>query len=177
MADKSSGCGKWFSGVAATVVGAVLIWALTRQGGILNPPTPTPQPTNPPPTAPPAPTLDKSLFESNIVEERQELITIGPGQEYPINIMDIFFIPMDNSASCAFGYMIMSWIIQVPYPTSGNNLEIRRVVHSAGGLTELIGSGPEGTLTLGYCDEISFFNRGPTDTYKIQIRYASGVYQ
>jgi len=177
MAGKSSGCGKWFSGVAATVIGAVAIWALTRPGGIINPPTATPRPTEPPPTAPPAPTLDRSLFSSNIVEEKQELLTIGPGEEYPINVMDIFFIPNDNSASCASGFLIMSWIIQVPYPTDGNNLEIRSIVHSGGGLTERIGSGSQGTFTVGYCSEISFINLSPTDTYKIQIRYAAGIYR
>lgn len=172
MADKSSDFWKWFAGIAGSVIGAVLIWVLTRPGGVLNPPTPMPQPTNPPATAPPAPTLDPSLFPSGIIEEKRKLITIEPGQAYTIQIWDIYLVPFGEAKGCADGELIMSWIIQFPYPNSGNNLEIRRPVKQGEGRTELIGSGSEGTLSLSICDEITFTNFSPTDTYKIQIRYA-----
>lgn len=37
--------GKWFAGIASTVIGAVLIWLLTHPGGLLNPSPITPAPT------------------------------------------------------------------------------------------------------------------------------------
>jgi hypothetical protein len=174
MAEKSSSFWQWLSGVAATVIGAVLIWTLTRPGGIMNPPTPLPQPTDPPPTAPPAPTLDPSLFPSGIYEEKRQLITVEPGQEYIIKIIDIYFRPWGTPEGCAGDVLIMSWIIQVPYPTSGNNLEIKKgsLLMMDEGSIEVIGSGPEGTLSLGICDVIYFTNYSATDTYKIQIRHA-----
>jgi len=50
MPDKSASStfGKWLTGIAATVIGAVLIWLLTHPGGLINP-TPTPIPPTPTP--------------------------------------------------------------------------------------------------------------------------------
>jgi len=41
--SQSSSLGKWLAGIAATIIGAVVIWSLTHPGGLFNPVTPTPQ--------------------------------------------------------------------------------------------------------------------------------------
>ena len=43
--------GKWLAGIAATVIGALIIWILTHPGGLLNPLPPTPTPVETTPTS------------------------------------------------------------------------------------------------------------------------------
>jgi len=42
--SQSSSLGKWLAGIAAAVIGAVVVWWLTHLGGLLSPVTPTPRP-------------------------------------------------------------------------------------------------------------------------------------
>jgi hypothetical protein len=66
--------------------------------------------------------------------------------------------------------------VRDPYPTGGEDLQILAVIPQGGGRTEVVASGSQGSVTLGYCDEIFLFNNS-LQKYQVEIRYASGTFQ
>jgi hypothetical protein len=179
---KSSGMGKWIAGIAGTVITAVIIWWLTNPGtGILTPPTPTPLPliptsTQPPPTPTPphAPEIENT-YDVPLYDERQQLISIQPGEQAHLRIMELWSAPVGITPSCADGFMALTWVVRNPYPVGGEDLQILGLIPMGGGRTEMIASGSQGLVTLGYCDEIFLFNTSLQE-FIVEIRYASGMY-
>jgi hypothetical protein len=179
---KSSAVGKWMAGIASTVITAVVIWWLTNpSAGLLTPATPTPLPPTPTSSPPaPAPTpphapLIENTFGVPLFDERQQLISIQPGEQVHLKVMDIWSAPQGAMPSCADGFMALTWTVREPYPTGGEDLQLHSLIPRGGGRTEMIASGAQGAVTLGYCDEIFLLNTGLRE-YIVEIRYASGIY-
>jgi hypothetical protein len=173
---KSFSVGGWIAGIAGTVVAAVLIWWLTHPGGgILNPATPTPPPPPPTPTPPHAPPIENT-YGVPLFDEHQQLIAIQPGEQIQLSVMSIWSAPVGTIVDCASGFLALTWIVRDPYPTGGEDLQILAVIPQGGGRTEVVASGSQGSVTLGYCDEIFLFNNS-LQKYQVEIRYASGTFQ
>jgi hypothetical protein len=140
-------------------------------------PTPTPQPTDTStltPIPPHAPEIDNT-FGVPLYDEHQKLITLKPGEQYKLAVLDTWSAPQGADPSCASAFMALTWIVRDPYPTGGEDLQLLRSIPFGGGRTEVFASGVEGSTTLGYCDEIYLFNNSLRD-YWVEIRYASGLY-
>jgi hypothetical protein len=170
--------GKWLAGIAATIVGAVMVWLLTHPGGILNPiPTPSPSPTQtasgPPPTPPHAPAIENT-FDVPLFEEQQRLIKLRSGQKVTLTGEELWNAPGLTEVSCASGFIALTWIVRDPYPKGGEDLQLLSPIRQSGGLTEKVAEGASGSTTMGYCNEIILFNNSLL-TYQVELRYASGV--
>ena len=179
--------GKWIAGVAATIVGAVLVWVLTHPGGLLNPREPAqPSPTTtastspttggavtPTPTPPHAPPIENT-FGAPLFEEQQQLITIRAGQKVTLEGQKLWSAPALTEVGCANGVIAYTWVVRDPYPKGGEDLQIHGIVPQGGGVTEKIASGASGSGSMGYCSEIILFNTSLT-TYRVEVRYASAV--
>ena len=173
MPDGSSGFGKWLSGVAATVIGAVLIWALTRPDGILNPPTPTPPPPTPIPTAPHAPPL--TVDQATLYNEQLKLIELQAGEQKWITAEELWFEPVGFNYSC-WGFVRMSWVVRDPYPVGPEDFQIQTYVSTGGGLRDVVASGSEGHLDAELSDGFFFVNNG-LQVFYVEIRYATALYR
>jgi len=68
--SQSSSLGKWLAGIAATIIGAVVIWWLTHPGGLLNPVTPTPRPQ------PSLKIIDFTVINAFVGERAQASLTV-----------------------------------------------------------------------------------------------------
>jgi hypothetical protein len=179
--------GKWIAGVAATIVGAVLVWVLTHPGGLLNPkepvqtaPTPTASTSPTPvggstlsPTPPHAPPIE-NIFGVPLFEEQQQLITIHAGQKVTLRGEELWSAPALTEVGCANGIIAYTWIVRDPYPKGGEDLQLLSIVPQGGGVTEKFAGGASGSRSMMYCSEIILFNTSLT-TYRVEIRYASGV--
>ena len=180
--------GKWLAGIAATIIGAVLVWLLTHPGGVLNPitpPSPSPTPTasasvSPTQTAsipsskPPHAPAIQSTFGVPLFEEQQRLIKLRSGQKVSLTGEELWNAPALTEVSCASGFIELTWIVRDPYPKGGEDLQLLSPVRQSGGLTEKVADGASGSTTMGYCNEIILFNNSLV-TYQVEIRYASGV--
>jgi len=82
----------------------------------------------------------------------------NPGDQVHLRITDIWSAPEGVKPSCVSGFMALTWIDRDPYPMGGEELQILHGIPMGGGRTEVIASGLQGAVTLGYCDEIFLFN-------------------
>jgi hypothetical protein len=137
-------------------------------------PTPTPTPTLPPPTPPHAPTIENT-FGVPLYDEQRQVLTIEAGGKVTLSMMELWNAPIGAEVSCANGFLALTWMVRVPYPDGGEDLELHRLIPMGGGRTEKFAGGSSGSATVGYCDEITLFNVSLTD-YVVEIRYASGMY-
>lgn len=151
---------------------------------IAMPPSPTQVPAQPPqPTDVPSPTLVPphapaidNTYGVPLYDEHQELITLTPGEQKTLKIMEMWSAPEGAAPSCASGFMALTWIVRDPYPFGGEDLQLLRLIPMGGGRTEVFASGMQGTASIGYCEEIDLFNNS-LQNYRVEIRYASGIYQ
>jgi hypothetical protein len=144
---------------------AILLTACTARQTAPLPPTPTP---------PHAPDIENT-FGVPLFDERQQLISIQPGEQVHLKVMDIWSAPQGAMPSCADGFMALTWIVRDPYPAGRDDLQILSLIPRGGGRTEMIASGAQGSVALSYCDEIFLFNTSLQE-YIVEIRYASGIY-
>lgn len=158
--------GKWFAGIVAFVVGSIVVWGATHPGGLLNPE----QPTSTPPHAPPI----QIQFEAELFAEQVMIVTVKSGEKVTLKVMDLWDAPLGAPTDCVNAFVAFSWIVRDPYPEGGEDLEFRNVVPMAGGRTQTLASGSTGKSHIGFCDELTLFNKGLQD-YRIEIRYASGL--
>lgn len=133
--------------------------------------TDAPTPTLVPPHAP---EIDNT-FGVQLYEERQQLIMLQPGEQHTLHIMEIWKAPEGAEPNCASGFMALTWMVREPYPNGGEDLQLRRPVRQGGGTSEIIAEGSQGAIAVGYCDEIQLFNNSLVG-YRVEIRYASGLY-
>jgi hypothetical protein len=138
------------------------------------PPTDTPQPPTPTPTPPHAPPIENT-FGVPLYDEGRQVLSIGAGQQVSLSIMDLWSAPEGAEASCATGFLALTWMVREPYPDGGEDLELHRLIPQGGGRTEKFAGGSSGSATVGYCEEITLFNVSLAD-YVVEIRYASGMY-
>jgi len=129
--------------------------------------TPTPAPSH-------APEIENT-FGVPLYDERQELIILQPGEQHALYIMEIWRAPEGAEPSCVSGFMALTWIVRDPYPYGGEDLQLRRLVHQGGGTTEVFAEGTQGSTSVGYCEEIYLLNNSLLE-YRVEIRYASGLY-
>lgn len=132
--------------------------------------TDIPTPTLTPPHAP-----EIENFSDPLYDEHQQLITLQPGEQHTLYIMEMWRAPEGLLPSCASAYMALTWIVRDPYPYGGEDLQLRRLVRQGGGTTEVIAEGSQGSTVVGYCEEIYLLNNSLVE-YRIEIRYASGAY-
>ncbi|MEW6406674.1 MAG: toll/interleukin-1 receptor domain-containing protein [Chloroflexota bacterium] len=177
---------------AALGIGAYILapYILPTQVPVTEPPIPgvtppTDIPARSDPTIMPSPTFTpepphapaiENTFGVPLYDETQQLITVAPGEQYPLKIMDLWGAPEGAAPSCASGFMVLTWMVRDPYPTGGEDLQILSLIPMGDGRTEVMHSGAQGSTILGYCDEIFLFNNSLRD-YRIEIRYASGLNQ
>ena len=100
------------------------------------------------------------------------MITVQPGEKYTLKIMDMWSAP----EGYASGFMAMTWIVRDPYPVGGEDLQLLRLIPRGDGRTEVFASGTQGSASVGYCEEVYLFNNS-LQPYRVEIRYASGMYQ
>ena len=124
--------------------------------------------------APHAPEIVNN-YGAPLYDEKQQLITLHSGEQYKLNVMDMWSAPEGAGPSCADGFMALTWIVRDPYPSGGEDLQLLRLIPMGDGRTEVFASGSQGATALAYCDEIFLFNNSLQD-YRVEIRYASGIY-
>jgi len=140
-------------------------------------------PTTPPPLiitdtptpAPPHAPEIENTFGVQLYDEHQQLITIQPGEQYVLKIMEMWSAPEGAAPSCASGFMALTWIVRDPYPNGGEDLQLLHLIPMGDGRTEAIASDAQGSISVGYCEEIYLFNNSLQE-YRVEIRYASGLY-
>ncbi|CAG0953023.1 hypothetical protein ANAEL_00174 [Anaerolineales bacterium] len=140
-------------------------------------------PTTPPPLiitdtptpAPPHAPEIKNTFGVQLYDEHQQLIVIQPGEQYTLKIMELWSAPEGAAPSCASGFMALTWIVRDPYPNGGEDLQLLHLIPMGDGRTEVIASGSQGSTSVGYCEEIYLLNNSLQE-YRVEIRYASGIY-
>lgn len=96
-----SSFGKWLAGIAATVIGALIIWFLTGPRGLLNPPSSTP--TTPPITVTrqPSPTSPPTLPDLVLTD-----IILKPKlAQYPDDVI-INTVVRNNGADTRQGFIV-----------------------------------------------------------------------
>ena len=141
-------------------------------------PRPTPTPTTESPTFTPVPPHAPPLenpYGGELFEEHQQLIVLEPGEQLMLKIMDLWRAPIGADPDCTRGFMPLTWIVRDPYPTGGEDLQVLSVIPQGGGRTELLSSGTQGSLYLEYCAEIYLYNNSLQE-YRVEIRYAAGIY-
>ncbi len=127
------------------------------------------------PTPPHAPTFVNTSGEP-LYDEQQQLITIAPGEQYQLAVMDLWSAPLGAQPSCVDAFLLLTWIVRDPYPTGGEDLQLLHPIPMGGGRTEVVATGAQGEQLFGYCDEIYLFNTS-LEAYRVEVRYASGLYQ
>jgi len=90
-----------------------------------------------------------------------------------LKVMDLWMGPALSDPSCASAYMVFSWMVRDPFPDGGDELEFRKPVPMAGGLTEKFAEGRSGQFSTGWCSEIEVVNAS-LQPYSVEVRYASG---
>lgn len=105
--------------------------------------------------------------------EQSRLWTVKSGESMTVDLRRLWSAPEGTPVDCASGVIFITWQVRQPYP-GGDELEIRRAVPRSGGLTEVLGSGARGSLSAGYCDELSLHNLG-LEEYRVEWRYASAL--
>ncbi len=128
----------------------------------------------PTPVPPHAPELENT-FGVQLYDEHQQLITIRPGEQYTLKVMEAWSAPEGAAPSCASGFMALTWIVRDPYPDGGEDLQLLRLIPMGEGRTEVFAEGTQGSTSVGYCEEIYLFNNSLQE-YRVEIRYASGLY-
>jgi eukaryotic-like serine/threonine-protein kinase len=136
--------------------------------------TPTLTPTPVPPTPPHAPPIDNT-FGVPLYDEKQLVLTVEAGEQATLRVMELWSAPLGASPSCASGFLAFTWIVRVPYPDGGEDLEFHGIIPRGGGRTEVLARGSTGSATIGYCNELTLFNLSLVD-YRVEIRYASGLH-
>jgi hypothetical protein len=105
-----SSIGKWLAGIVATVIAALIIWYLTKEGGILNPSSPTPAPPLSTITVQPSSTSPPTLPDLVLTD-----IILKPGlAQYPDDVI-INTVVRNNGADTRQGF-----IVSCTVPCSGN---------------------------------------------------------
>jgi hypothetical protein len=128
--------------------------------------------TMPPP--PHAPEIGNT-FGVPLYDEHQQLITIQPGEQYTLKVMETWSAPEGAAPSCASGFMALTWMVRDPYPDGGGDLQLLRLIPMGDGRTEAFTGGAQGSTSVGYCEEIYLLNNSLQE-YRVEIRYASGLY-
>lgn len=105
--------------------------------------------------------------------EQSRLWTVKSGEALAVDLRRLWSAPEGTPVDCASGVIFISWQVRQPYP-GGDELEIRRTVPRSGAQTEVLGSGARGSLSAGYCDELSLHNLG-LEEYRVEWRYASAL--
>jgi hypothetical protein len=124
----------------------------------------------PPPHAP----MIENTFGVQLYDEHQQLISVQPSEHYTLKVMETWSAPEGSAPSCVSGFMALTWAVRDPYP-GGEDLQLLRLIPMGDGRTEVFASGTQGSTTVGYCDEIYLLNNSLQE-YRIEIRYASGLY-
>ncbi|MBK8047216.1 MAG: hypothetical protein IPK16_08895 [Anaerolineales bacterium] len=138
--------------------------------------TPEPPPTateTPRPRSPEAPPL--AVDSGNLVSEAQtQLIDVPSGGDVVLKVAELWIAPEGTPSDCAGAFLALSWQVRAPYP-GGDELDVRHLIPRGGGNSESLGQGTSGQVTVGICDELTLRNSS-LDDYRVQVRYASGVY-
>jgi len=138
-------------------------------------PAPPPEAPTSTPAPPHAPTFVNTSGET-LYDEQQQLITIAPGEQHQLAVMELWSAPLGAQPSCVDAFLLLTWIVRDPYPTAGEDLQLLHPIPMGGGRTEVVATGAQGEQLFGYCDEIYLFNTS-LEAYRVEIRYASGLYE
>lgn len=126
--------------------------------------TPTTQPTG----AAPTPALDPGV--KKIGEGTMTFILI-PGGQFPVDGLGLIQ-PGTATPTCAAFVFAFAWQITDPFPPGSNAMTWRI---TQGDSTEDVGSGADGTATVG-CGLLTAMNTGPA-TISVSVRYVQGEIQ
>ncbi len=156
--------GKWVAGILAAIISALVVWQVTQPGGLLNPT----------PVAPHAPPIVNNTGQP-LYDEKVMVLNLDPGERAPLKVMELWSAPVGLEPSCASGFFLLTWQVREPYPNGGDELQLEGVMPRSDGRTQPIGHGSNGSITLGYCDEIFVVNNSLTP-YLVELRHASGTH-
>lgn len=166
---ESSKFGKLIAWIIIPLICPLLVWWLTRAGGLFNPEPPTPTPM---PTAPHAPPIQID-FEAELFAEQVMIITVKSGESVTLSMRDLWDAPIGTPGDCMNSFVAFSWIVREPYPEGGEDLELRNIIPMNNGRTQPLANGSTGFGNIGLCDELTLHNTSLED-YRVEIRYASG---
>lgn len=125
------------------------------------------------PAAPRAPELPEDASEPGF-EEQLLLITVAAGGEHILEGMELFSAPAGTPASCATSGLTFTWQVREPWPSGGEDLQIRRSI-PFNQQTELVAEGVTGdAVDMEYCGSVTVKNLN-LDQVKVEIRYVSWV--
>lgn len=145
---------------------------------------------DPPPPDPPAQTEGSTVpptdvrvaprapeFESCCepgFEEQLMQVQIPAGEERVLEGMDLFSGPALAEPTCASGTIALTWQVRDPFPTGGEDLELRANI-PMNERTELVGQGMSGTgIGISYCGQLHLRNLNLTEV-SVELRYVSSL--
>lgn len=95
-------------------------------------------------------------------------LTLAPGEVYPLDARDLADLAGVTPTSCIDTSFYVSWQVRDPYPPTGVDFEIYRLLR---GSRELMVEGESGQFTDGACASLELVNNSALQM-TVELRYA-----